>query len=680
MFFRADGGYFAWIDVDQSGAFEPGVDAVDFGAGPGTLRSMNGIVINRYGGDPLFDSAPAAFDLRFDYLFADENGDAARNFGPQAGFTEASPGYAERTFVADDVNGNGTLDPGEKIVLLATSKIKVFRYGDDEYRRGENLVDAPWDPDMLHGVGATGVIAAGQPGLSHLVGMAPDADLVMATDPSGGREYQLTRFCIDEGARVVLHEYAPWVTFHLDGSSELEQLIDETSLEGVVHVNPAGNLSTSQKLYKKTVAAGAATAIPIEAPDGGAQYMIFTLLWRDASRDLSLTLSSPGGQVIAFPPLTGLGFQLPIDATLEVAGYRDDSDRGTAMATFYVYPSGASGTITPGTWTLTVTDPSPPSADPLTLFGYVMDEVSGWGLGIHFPEDSSEDHLIGWPATADRGMAIAAYGGHDINFEVPGERSYYSGRGRRIDDVPVLWISAPSNPVVPARWEDTELAYLVYGGTSGASPHVAGASALILQNDPTLTGDGVKDRIRAGAVVDEATGAVPNEDYGHGKLDVYRAIFGQPAPPGSAPVVDDQAFTVDVGRSEIAVAVSDADGGAVTLEIDREYDGVYDETLSGTSLVVDRGEPGELLLKVRATDASGRTDQALLRVTVQPGDDDHDDDLAGAFYPAGGGCTVRGAVFDPQGGAAISALALAALAGLGRRRAVGRLGRRAKRR
>lgn len=670
LFFRADGGYFDFIDANANGRLDVGVDQVDLGGGPVTIRAMNGVVIDRATGQPAFGTEAEALDLTYDYLYADENGDGRRNFGVAEGFTEQTPGYGERLFVLDDVDRSGALELGEKLVALGSSKIKAFRVDLEIYRRGENLIEAPFWPDMMHGIGSSGVIVAGQPGFSKLVGMAPDADLVMATETGGYGQYQMMTFCKQEGARVMLHEYAPWVGFHLDGSSEVERLIDTQSADGIAHVNPAGNLSTSKKLYKKTVPSGSATAIPIEVPSGlDASYLVFSLLWRDTSRDLQLTLSRPGGGSFVMPLDSPQGFQQPFDADLDIAGYRDDSSRGTAMALFYLYPTGGGpGTIPAGTWSLDVVDPTAPGGAPLTLFGYVQDEVSGWRLGIHFPEDSSEDHLIGWPGTADHGLAVAAFTGHPFGGGTTGERAFYSGRGRRIDDEPLLWISAPDNPIVPTRFEGRELSYLVYGGTSGASPHVTGAAALVIQADPTLTGDGVKEKIRAGALVDEQTGAVPNEDFGFGKLDVYRAIFGQTPTEGAAPVIEDQAFTIAPGPAELALVASDLDGDPLVLEVDREYDGAFDETLAGPAVPVDLAE-GTYVLKVRATDPSGRADQALLRVTVQsPVDDDEplgDDDESG-LYAAGGGCAVRGAEV-PGSGLAIG-IGLAALALLGRRR------------
>lgn len=660
MFFHADGGAFDWIDVNDNGRLDPGVDAIDDGSGPVTLRMANGVVWDRATQEPVGGTDGPAFDATYDYLYADDNGDESRNFGVDEGFTEETPGYGERMFVLDDVDGSGALERGEKLFLLKTSKVKAFRIDARTYRRGEDLIEARWDDEMLHGVGSSGVMVAGQPGFSKLVGMAPNADLVMATDTQGYRQFQMATFCASEGARVVLHEYAPWVDYHLDGSSDVEALIDEQSARGIVHVNPAGNLSTSQKLFKATVDAGATTSIPIEVPAGlDASVMVFTLLWREPSRDLELTLRGPSGTSFVMPLGGPGGFQEPFDADLVIAGYREDSDRGTAMVTFYVYPpEGPPSAVTDGAWTLDVDDPSAPDAQPLTLFGYVLDEISGWSKGVHFPEGSSEDHLIGWPGTADHGLAVAAYTAHPFNGGSTGDRAFYSGRGRRIDDEPILWISAPDNPIVPARYAGKELSYMIYGGTSGASPHVAGASALIVQSDPTLTGDAVKEKLRMGAVSDAQTGAVPNEDFGNGKLDVYRAIFGEAPPVGVPPVVDDQSFNVTAGPTQVDVVATDADGGAVVLEVDRDYDGAYDETLAAAALQIDYDDEGQHVLKVRATDTTGRSDEALLRIVVGP--PQVDEDGSRTFYPAGGGgCVVSNTT--SRGAAPIFAALLALL-------------------
>ncbi len=669
MFFRDDGGGFDFVDVDGDGALTPGVDTVDLGAGPVVVRHLNGVVSSYWDEAPRFGTGAEPYDPRYDYLYADEDGSGAREAGLAAGFGEATPSYGERLFVPDDADGDGRLEVGERLIALGSSKIKAFRLGNEIFERGLNLIEAPLDEAMSHGTGAASVIAGGQLGRSGLVGVAPGADLVMATDTRGDREVAMAQFCVQQGARVVLHEYAPWVGYHLDGSSPMEQLIDSTSVQGVVHVNPAGNLSTSKKLYKRSIPAGQITDIRLDVPEMGIRFVYFTLLWRDPSRELEATLLGPGGVEQALPLLPE-GGELPWDADTTLFAYRADSERGTAMATTYLFSTTGETLVAPGEYTIRISEPSDPAVAPLELVAYVADEVSGWGQGAQFPEFSSEEHLVGYPGTADHGMAISAFTGNDYDGATPGERAFYSGRGHRIDGAPLLWISAPDNPIAAGSFEDWDLGYIVYGGTSGASPHVAGASALLLQSDGALDGEGVKAKIRAGALVDAATGQVPNDDFGWGKLEVYRSLYGSARPAGAAPSILTREASIQPGAQTIALELADPDEptSSLRVELDRDYDGVFEETLAGAELAVDYASPGQERVRLRVVDSTGRVGGAVLRIEVEAPELPYADPWDGLGLAGGGLCAVsapgeRGATR----GAALAALGLAAAA-LARRR------------
>lgn len=62
------------------------------------------------------------------------------------------------------------------------------------------------------------------------------------------------------------------------------------------------------------------------------------------------------------------------------------------------------------------------------------------------------------------------------------------------------------------------------GATSGAAPIVVGAIALMLQEDPTLTADQVRQILHQTAISDSFTGATPNAQWGYGKLNVFAAV------------------------------------------------------------------------------------------------------------------------------------------------------------
>ncbi|MBK9260583.1 MAG: S8 family serine peptidase [Polyangiaceae bacterium] len=647
MFFRADGGALDWVDVDGNGIFSPGIDGIDpDGDGQAdVLRVLNTVITTFYDKDPQFGSDDPAYQLGMDWLYADRNGSGAREFGPSAGFTEADPTFGEPLYVPDDVNRNGVLDEGEKLVALGSSKIKAVRFDNKTYQRGKNLIMLPITQDFDHGTGASGVLLGGHRGLTNLVGIAPDAELVMVTQSSGGEEVKATNFCLNQGARVVLHEYAPWVGYPLDGSSPMEQLIDESSAQGVSHINPAGNLSTSDKLYKRSVPAGQQTIVPIEAPKNSPyapfRFIGVSLLWRDVMRNLTLQFKDPTGFQMELPNAPGAVYTDWHDG-LEIYAERTDSSRGTSRVDIYVFGQNANPPPIPaGTWTITVNDPAPPGAPDLALIGYVMDDMSGWGKGIFFPEHASEDHLIGHPGTADHGLAVAAYVGHGFLFGSPGERAPYSGRGYRIDGKKILAISAPDDPITAGFREGEQASGLIYGGTSGASPHVAGAAALLLQAHPDWTGADVHEAIRNGALVDEHVGQAPNDDFGYGKLRIHRSLFGQDPPAGSDPRISIDPVTAYAGvEVSIPIDVSDMDEPATSLVLDAdlEYDGTYDQRLVGPSLRLTYTDLGRRILKLRVLDSTGRDATALAIVDVV----DKPLDPPAVIVAGGGGCSQSG--------------------------------------
>lgn len=67
--------------------------------------------------------------------------------------------------------------------------------------------------------------------------------------------------------------------------------------------------------------------------------------------------------------------------------------------------------------------------------------------------------------------------------------------------------------------------HVMNGGTSMASPVVAGAAALLLQKCPSLTPQDFKQILIATAKQDAFTGNVPNDTFGIGKINVYRALL-----------------------------------------------------------------------------------------------------------------------------------------------------------
>jgi hypothetical protein len=231
------------------------------------------------------------------------------------------------------------------------------------------------------------------------------------------------------------------------------------------------------------------------------------------------------------------------------------------------------------------------------------------------------------PATADSAITAGAYRANVDSWygqvEV-GDLSFYSGRGPRIDGERGLDIVGPSDLL--ASWYDPDFpAYpgLSYAaGTSGSLPQVTGVVALLLQTSPDLSAAAIKERVLAGAIRDEFTGADENPTWGAGKLSAYRTIFGSEPPDNEAPLAIAHAPVQVRLQEPFVLDASDStdDGGSENLEVrwDIGYNGSYDIPYRNelTLAVEALYEPGVFLALAQVRDAEGWTDRALVQVQV----------------------------------------------------------------
>jgi subtilisin family serine protease len=87
----------------------------------------------------------------------------------------------------------------------------------------------------------------------------------------------------------------------------------------------------------------------------------------------------------------------------------------------------------------------------------------------------------------------------------------------------VLTSRSAAAPPPPPQYLSPDGLHAPAGGTSFATPHVAGAMAVMLQLHPQLDALQLRQMLIDSARVDAFTGAVPNQLYGHGKLGVLTA-------------------------------------------------------------------------------------------------------------------------------------------------------------
>jgi subtilisin family serine protease len=87
-----------------------------------------------------------------------------------------------------------------------------------------------------------------------------------------------------------------------------------------------------------------------------------------------------------------------------------------------------------------------------------------------------------------------------------------------------LLSNLPADAVAYPDYYDPGGYHTLGGGTSAASPGVAGIAALYLQKNPTASAAAIKTAIISCPTVDGFTGAVPNNQYGYGKANAFNAL------------------------------------------------------------------------------------------------------------------------------------------------------------
>lgn len=135
-----------------------------------------------------------------------------------------------------------------------------------------------------------------------------------------------------------------------------------------------------------------------------------------------------------------------------------------------------------------------------------------WYPAAHAPD---YNNLIAVSAT-DHNDVIAGYSnvGPEISLAAPG------GFGG-IEDPDDIWSTTPNYAVNLG----TALDYDYLWGTSMAAPQVAGAAALKLAEDPSLTPAAIKNGLQHTAdKVPGMNGAFRTDEYGRGRLNIYEAV------------------------------------------------------------------------------------------------------------------------------------------------------------
>jgi minor extracellular serine protease Vpr len=404
-----------------------------------------------------------------------------------------------------------------------------------------------------HGTHVAGIAGGSGAGTIYR-GVAFESDLLfsqMRNDVSSSVDAFQWMYNVSQaaGKRLVINNsWGNYRLFPLDGTSLLSQAIDAMSDLGVVFVFSAGNNGDINFHLKKNFANDS-----VKTQINGFNYNSDQDLWGQSIGMWGEAGNSFSAQLRILNQQNELVAQTELFSTLTATAYIDSFIVTGADTIFYHVTTDATHPLN-GRPQMTLDIRSENAAlkkilyaeapsgtvhfwnTRLTVYG-----IGNWGYGFTAPiagyVNGDKNYGIGHPAVTSSVITAAA---HQTNFHLASFSSY----GPRMDDVQKPDISAPGQnivssfnsfsssnftPVIKTTFNGREYEFVRLSGTSMSAPMVSGVAALILEADPTLSAEAVKDILINSARTDGLTGDIPPEGHirwGHGKLDALNALQG----------------------------------------------------------------------------------------------------------------------------------------------------------
>jgi len=385
-------------------------------------------------------------------------------------------------------------------------------------------------------------------------GMAPQADLIIVKLTSEGapaHDNQPAEFgfhgCTEEALNwldskinllgqpcvAIINSGVQWGP--MDGTSAPSRQIDTLfgDRPGRIYVSPSGDEGNFPSHAKGTYTNTADTVVNLNALTADFAYLS---LWYTGSQPAQITITFEDGTSVGPVPPDGFIVQDGISMyqyTAANAFYpwtSTNGDRAVGLS--------FSGHTGPGTMRIRGTTPGTGTFD---FYHAIPERVQFLdhlvpGRLTDYSTTSSAIvagcHVIGNTWTDINGAQWS-----ETNTGLVDELWYHSsggptrdGRNHGVD------VTAPGHGAfgayAPNSWWATSQFNLIYdggglygrhGATSASGPIVAGAVALLLELNPHLTDDDVRQILHDTARTDTFTGPTPNLDWGYGKLDVLAA-------------------------------------------------------------------------------------------------------------------------------------------------------------
>ncbi|XOV66277.1 MAG: S8 family peptidase [Fluviicola sp.] len=490
----------------------------------------------------------------------------------------------------------------------AGSAPQPYGYG-AEYTTPTDLINAGSDTANFysyatHGTHVAGIAGGSGAGTEHR-GMAFESQFLFVT-------FQIHEAAIldawewmfnkaqAEGKRLVMN--GSWGIYHssaLDNSDILAQAMENYANQGVVFVTSAGNNGdVNFHIQKDFTNDTLKTKINFYVNPGMPTLWGQSIhMWGETGNEFStqLVITDVSNNIVASTPWYPTASTSSYIDSFLVAGGTDTVFFN--LATDAAYPSNGRPQMR-----LRVTEPANSyragflsTAANGTVHYWNLTElttdVGNWGMSfgsIGAGSTGGDNQFgIGIPACATSTISVAAYSSEFYTMTgtlVGGAEASFSSNGPLMDGTLKPDIAAPGVQVASSISSYTDATFQQvdetqfngrtypfgrYSGTSMSSPAVSGIAAIILDANPFLSAQQVKDVIIETARTDSHTGTLPPHSvkWGWGKVNAYQAVQAALNIVGQNELEIDYHWTVAPNPTSSSIAVKDVEGNVENIQI-----------------------------------------------------------------------------------------------------------------
>lgn len=514
-----------------------------------------------------------------------------------------------------------------------------YGYG-AEYNTPTDLINAGSDTANFysygtHGTHVAGIAGGSGAGLEHR-GMAFESQFLFVT-------FQIHEAAIldswewmynkaqAEGKRLVIN--SSWGIYHssaLDNTDILAQAIENYSSLGVVFVTSAGNNGGVNFHIQKDYANDTLkTKVNFYNDPGLATLWGQSIhMWGETGNAFStqLVVTDISNAIVAATPWYPTATTASYIDSFVVAGGTDTVFFN--LATDAAYPSNGRPQMR-----LRITEPASgyrvgfkSTAVNGTVHYWNLTElttdVGNWGMSFGSIGSGStggdNQFGIGIPACASKTISVAAYTSEFYTITgtlVGGSEASFSSYGPLIDGTLKPDISAPGvqvassissytdanfQPIDQVDFNGRTYPFARFSGTSMSGPAVAGIAAIILEANPFLSTDQVKDVIIQTARKDNFTGAIPphSEKWGWGKINAYQAVLVALDLVGQNELELDYHWTVAPNPAATTISINGVEGALEDLQIISMTGASVYQTTELTAIDVSNLESGVYIIRM----------------------------------------------------------------------------------